>query len=172
MDMRETSDERISRWWGLYSPELIRFVRWRVLDSSVVDDVVSDSFYKLYLNTDQYQDDIHAKKTLFVIARNIIIDRSRAQKKTFFSTISRWWESVPDGAANPEGVAIQKDFEYDLDKALQSLSLLERECILMKYQSGMRYREIASVIGKTESATRKLTSRAVAQLREKLIHHI
>ncbi len=52
--------------------------------------------------------------------------------------------------------------------AVRSLPAAQREAIALRYAGGLSAREIGGILGKSEAATQKLISRALAQLRETL----
>ncbi len=169
VDMQHSPDERFSHWWDMYSPELIRYVVWRVLDKTKVDDIVAESFYRLYLSRDQYNNDEHAKRSLYVIARNCIIDNSRKEKRSVLITFTDWWDSVPDTSRDTFDEISNREIDSEIQRALGAMNQTERESVLLKYHEGKSYSEIAFMLGKSEPAVRKLTSRAIAKLRT-MIH--
>ncbi len=55
-----------------------------------------------------------------------------------------------------------------LRDALEELKPTERDAVLLRYEAGLSYEEIASACGIDEAAARKRTSRALGRLREVL----
>ena len=54
--------------------------------------------------------------------------------------------------------------------AVNRLPDVQREALALRYAAGLTAREIGAVIGKSEQATQKLLSRALATLREEHRH--
>jgi RNA polymerase sigma-70 factor (ECF subfamily) len=99
---------------------------------------------------------------LLRIARNAAIDAGR--RKTPIRL-------VPDapaspGPSDPEHIVIARETTAALRAAVDRLPEVQREAIHLRFAARLTAREIGAVIGKSEPATQKLLSRAVAAIRE------
>jgi len=65
----------------------------------------------------------------------------------------------------PDDVVERRRQAEHIRGALESLKPSERDAVLLRYQAGLSYREIADICGVDEAAARKRTSRALASLR-------
>jgi DNA-directed RNA polymerase specialized sigma24 family protein len=54
----------------------------------------------------------------------------------------------------------------DLRARVDRLPAVQRDAIVLRYAGGLTAREMAGTLGKSEAATQKLLSRALAALRE------
>jgi RNA polymerase sigma factor (sigma-70 family) len=72
-----------------------------------------------------------------------------------------------DTAASPEHGAMHEERARRLSHAIEKLPAQQRECILLR-SSGLRYREIAEVMGINTNNVGGLVMRAVARLSEEL----
>lgn len=72
---------------------------------------------------------------------------------------------VEDAMPTPEHYAEQQESYEWLYRALEQLQPLQRELIWLRYTKNMSYCEIARILGKSESAVRKVCSRTIRQLR-------
>jgi RNA polymerase sigma-70 factor (ECF subfamily) len=72
--------------------------------------------------------------------------------------------------ASPESQAIDRERLASLAIALDRLPAPQREALALRYAARMTAREIGEVLGKSEQATQKLISRALATLREDYRH--
>lgn len=70
----------------------------------------------------------------------------------------------PPGTPVDEHVHSRRQAEA-IRGALEQLEPSLREAVVLRYQSGLSYREIAEICGVNEAAARKRTSRALARLR-------
>jgi RNA polymerase sigma-70 factor, ECF subfamily len=99
---------------------------------------------------------------LIRIARNAAVDAHR-QRPTV---------ALVDGAAaarlvaGPEEHLLADEARRDLLAAVASLPPMQREAIVLRFAAGLTAREIGGVLGKTDQATQKLLSRALATIRE------
>ncbi len=102
------------------------------------------------------------------IARNAAIDAARSR---------RWHDQLdqlaegrhPRSSDTPEGSAIAAEDRRYLASLLAQLPELQRDALALRYANGLTSREIGVVIGKSEAATKKLLTRALAALKES--HH-
>jgi RNA polymerase sigma-70 factor, ECF subfamily len=103
---------------------------------------------------------------LLRIARNAAIDAGRRRHSVPLDT------ELADvaGAASPEVGAIERERLVSVAAAVDRLPDVQREALALRYAAGLTAREIGEVLGKTEQATQKLISRALATLREDYRH--
>jgi RNA polymerase sigma-70 factor (ECF subfamily) len=77
-----------------------------------------------------------------------------------------WEEATPQRAEG--GIAVQADQAIDLDAALARLPAVSRAVIWLHDVEGFTHREIAALMGKTESFSKSQLSRAYQRLRPML----
>lgn len=101
---------------------------------------------------------------LLRIARNAATDHERRERPL----IAQWRMNTdrPSPDPSPEEAALGSDERRRLRLLVADLPELQRDALALRYGSGLTAREIGIVIGKSEEATQKLISRAVARLRE------
>ena len=104
---------------------------------------------------------------LLRIARNAAIDAAR---RTPAAPLPG--DLTTRDAVNPEGQAIERERLVALAAAVDRLPALHRDAIALRYAAGLTAREIGEVLGKSEQATQKLISRALATLREEYRHDL
>ena len=78
------------------------------------------------------------------------------------------WNEVTEGDALSHGVSRHPDDALDLDAALASLPDVSRAVVWLHDVEGFTHKEIASLIGKTESFSKSQLSRAYQRLRPML----
>ena len=103
---------------------------------------------------------------LLRIARNAAIDAGRRAQAVPFDT------ELADatGAASPEAAIVERERLAILAAAVDQLPDVQRDALALRYGAGLTAREIGAALGKTEHATQKLISRALATLREDYRH--
>jgi RNA polymerase sigma-70 factor (ECF subfamily) len=99
---------------------------------------------------------------LLRIARNAAIDASRRSAPGNLAADL----VAADERDEPEAVAVARETRVALLDAIDRLPEPQREAVLLRYASRLTARQIGSVIGKSETATQKLLSRALASIRE------
>ena len=102
---------------------------------------------------------------LLRIARNAVIDQERRRPR-----LVRDWETAEPASRQPtpEERAIGAEERETLRRLLAELPRLQRDAIALRYGADLTTREIGLVINKSEAATQKLITRAIARLKEQM----
>ncbi len=164
-----TATERPARaeaaWWfeELRAP-VYRYLICSGLNPADAEEVTQDTFLRLQRHLNGSGSQANLRGWIFEVARNAARDR----RKT-----ARWRRTVAldaeagfaDPQASPEVQAIQEERMRLMRAAMEKLSEQQRECILLR-MSGLRYREIAEVMGISVSSAGELAARASARLSE------
>jgi RNA polymerase sigma-70 factor (ECF subfamily) len=99
---------------------------------------------------------------LLRIARNAAIDAGRRT-----SAVPLISDLADDRrVVAPEEIVLAGEARAALIAAFQLLPEIQRDAIVLRYAARLTAREIGEVLGKSEAATQKLLSRALATLRE------
>jgi RNA polymerase sigma-70 factor, ECF subfamily len=165
--------ETIVDWEVVYLetlPRLYNFFRYRVGNDLVAEDLAATTFEKAWRKRTSYRRDLAGFTTwLFAIARNVANDYYRRCKPEFCldeleSNPGNVWLHE-DPSDSPEEMAIRSAEFTRLSVLLRRLSPRSQELIALKYGAGLTNREVANLIGMTESNVGTLASRVVARLR-------
>jgi RNA polymerase sigma-70 factor (ECF subfamily) len=99
---------------------------------------------------------------LLRIARNAAIDAGRRACAVPLVV------DVPDErrVAAPEASALESEARSTLVAAVNRLPEVQREAIVLRYAARLTAREIGEILGKSDQATQKVLSRALATIRE------
>lgn len=154
-------------WEALYAEQLPRvynFFRYRVGHGPEAEDLTSLTFEKAWQARHRYRRDLAGFATwLMAIARNVAIDHYRASRLRPMAPLTEA-ESIAAGPT-PEEIAERRSDAEKLARLLASLPEREREVMAMKYGAGLGNREIARVLGLSESNVGTLAHRTVERLR-------
>jgi RNA polymerase sigma-70 factor (ECF subfamily) len=144
---------------------LFGFLYHLVGDRSLAEDLVGETFLRVYRARVQYRLGSGFTPWLFAIARNLAIGELRRR-----SVLKRIQERLRRQAAlDPGGWAPgEDDLQERVRLALQTLPEEQRSAVVLKEYLGMDYREVGQVLGCTEQAARARTYRARQGLRDAL----
>ena len=99
---------------------------------------------------------------LIRIARNAATDMHRRTRPVPIAS-----DLVDNGAQDgPEADVLADEARAALLSAVRELPPIQRDAIVMRYAAGLTARDIGAVLGKSDQATQKLLTRAVATIRE------
>ena len=144
---------------------LIGYVRGLTRNSSVAEDVVQEAFARLARELQAGRSVDKVGPWLRRVSANLVASHGRAMQ-TAERHAGRL--AVIVEAVSPETIVVEAERSMIVRNALDDLAPLDRRALLLAAQ-GYRGPEIATLIGRTEGATRTLMCRARARLRERLI---
>ena len=140
-----------------------RYAYYRVRDVAEAEDVTSEVFHRALVAMPRYQPRRPFLAFLYTIARNVVADRRRRARpqSSFEDAIAH-----PSDEPGPEERSAALDDARRLRGALQNLTELQQEVVVMRFIEGLSYAEVAAATGKPESTIRGIQMRALAALRE------
>lgn len=131
--------------------------------SDVVDDIVAETFVRLWQNRDRVERVQNVRAFALAIASNLVIDYFRRMHREKFATFDDIAdEQLP--TAEVSGSAIQATF----DVAIQQLSAREQRVVRGVVAGNMTMAEMAEELEVSVSAVRRMRARALRKLREQL----
>ena len=151
-------------WFDELRVPVYRYLMCNGLGSADAEELVQETFLRLYQHLARQGSRPNLRGWIFEVARNAARDRRKS---------ARWQRTVPldpaagvaDPGAGPEDQAIREERARRLGAAIGKLSTQQRECILLRI-AGLRYREIAEVLGINVASAGELVARATARLSE------
>lgn len=135
----------------LYSDRIFRFVLKSIKDVHKAEDIVQDSYEKLWKNVDNVNFE-KVKSYLFTTAYHTMIDRIRKEKRSAFSEEINLTE---EGHENN-----YSDLKEILDQAVNQLPELQRMVLLLRDYEGYSYKEIGEMTSLNESQVKVYIYRA------------
>ncbi|MBL4905405.1 MAG: RNA polymerase sigma factor [Flavobacteriaceae bacterium] len=142
-----------------YHKRLYFFYFQMVKDTDVCEDLTQNVFLKVIKYKHSYQGGKFVS-WIFKIARNLFYDHYQEQKKT------QDFESIEDVAGEMDEEKIEREEELShLMKALSSLNEKDKELIVMNRLNGIKYEQIAEIVGSNTIAVKTKIHRIVQKLR-------
>lgn len=149
-----------------YSEPLYWKIRHIVFTHEDADDVLQNTFLKIWKNLDAFQGKSALSTWLYRIAINEALDFLRHQRH---STM----ESVDESKKVANQLMADEYFDGDrmqalLQEAVGQLPEVQRTVFVMKYYDEMKYSEISAILGTTEGALKASYHLAVRKITEYL----
>jgi RNA polymerase sigma-70 factor (ECF subfamily) len=164
----------LERW----SERLYAFCYRQVREEDASRDVVQDCFVRVVRNASTFRAEARFSTWVFTIARNLCLDRARRMKFRRTTSLDAPLGDDPQGATLMERVADDRPladartddrrFSVRLDAALSALPEEQREIFLMRELDGLKFREIADVLGIPENTVKSRMRYALEGLRKQL----
>lgn len=143
-----------------YADRVYRFVLKHMKDSDISNDIVQESFVKLWKHAENIAYE-KARAYLFTTAYHTLIDHTRKEKyNSPYLSAHEQLQSVDHPYS---------DLKDILDQALERLPEIQRAVVLLRDYEGYAYREIAEITGLNETQVKVYIFRARTALKEYLV---
>ena len=142
-----------------------RYFYYRTGSRTMSEDLTQETFVRAYRAFARVDPSRASSATwLLTIARRLFVDEWRRTSQHVYAETE-----VPESVAgeeSPEAELCRRETNAALYRAMAMLSERERHLIALKYAAGLRNREIARILGKSERHTAVLLCRTLAKLRK------
>ena len=134
-----------------YQLPISRYIQRLTGDTEMTKDLTQDTFIKAYRGILDTDSEISLKAWLYRIATNTVLDHKR--RKGLISFIP-FTESSKNDTVN-EYSSLSGDERLAVQDTLLKIGHDRRACLVLHYVEGLKYREIADILGITEDGVRK-----------------
>lgn len=173
-DRKVDQDRRISEAFAREATRLGQFIRARVSDVGVAEDILQDVFSEFVESERRVQPIEQVGAWLFRVARNRITDwfrrrkpETRAPREGEEGDFS-WEDTFPTPDAGPDELYTRERVLQRLVAALQELPEGQRAIFIAHEFDGMSFQEIAELTGESVNTLLSRKHAAVQSLRKKL----
>ena len=149
--------------YAQYREKVYGYIRSRINDAQLAEDLCSDVFMKIYEKLDSFDASKASISTwIYTIARNRLTDYYRSRR-----VLEEIPETLSDGSSVEADVCSRETLDA-LAEALEKLDSRSRDIVILRYYSGKTLKEIADSMRISYAYVKQLHSRALAALRETL----
>lgn len=165
------NDQALSLIFDLYVNKLFSYGLKVYKDEQLVKDCIQEVFISLI---DKRESLLISDKThlyLFKSLRNKLFEeiRTSRRKKTIEESMKH---RLYDYGTDAEEIIVRSEEEQSrkrvLDRAIESLSIRQREILFLKYTEGLDYEAIAEVLGIDVASARTLIYRALKKIKAEI----
>ena len=125
-----------------YREAIYRLFVQRTGDKSDADDLLQETFIKVYMNIDRYSPDYTFGQWIYTIARNTFIDYVRRRQEE--QPIDERFAAPASGAPTPEESVINLQQRTQIERYLERLTPRYRRLVVLRFFDGLSYEEIAA----------------------------
>lgn len=169
-------------WFGTlvrrYERELYGYLRRYLGDAELAADVFQNTFVAVFTKIQQYEPGRAVRPWLYAIATNQAIDSLRKQKRRSERTTDplptggddakarTLFELLASREADPAELAVSDELSKQVRGAVDQLSDLHKQVIVLSYFQGFKYQDIAEVLGIPLGTVKSRLNSAMAKLTE------
>ncbi|HWF47548.1 MAG TPA: sigma-70 family RNA polymerase sigma factor [Bryobacteraceae bacterium] len=141
---KQRLEEEVTELFEQWRAALLRYLTTFGLSSHDAEEVVQEVFLSLFFHLQKDKDRTNLRGWLFRVAHNLALKRRNADSKTA-GNIGEV-DNLPHPALNPEEEMASAQRQQRLSSILHALPDQDRRCLYLRAE-GLRYREIAEVLG-------------------------
>ena len=145
-----------------YQAPIVRYLSRLTGNREVAEGLAQDTFIQAYRGILKTRSELHFKAWLYRIATNNALQYHRRRRLLSFvpftgseSTDTLNTRTSPDSVL--ERITIQE--------AMMTVPHQRRECLVLHFVEGLKYREITDIVGASEEAVRKRVARGSREFR-------
>lgn len=162
------SKKEFAQAYNDYYQPILNFLRSRVRDGQVAEDLAGEVFYKAWKGRHNFRFGTSYKAWLFRIARNTLIDYWRKKKDMTLGNLEEGQIMSP-GPTLEASMQVQDEVGV-LTAALDQLPGTMKSVTILRFIEGLSAKEVAAILNLTEGNVRTIQFRALAKLREYMNH--
>jgi RNA polymerase sigma-70 factor (ECF subfamily) len=157
--MNTVLDKNIETIWKEYHHKLLGFIRKRVNDKFVAEDILQDVFIKILNKIDTLREDSKIQNWLYQLTRNAIIDYYRVNKIK-----EELPDSLMDEDHNTESAA--EEMKSCIMPVINSLDEKYREAILLTEMEGLSQKKLATKLNLSYTGAKSRVQRGRAAMKD------
>ncbi|MCB0382232.1 MAG: RNA polymerase sigma-70 factor [Psychroserpens sp.] len=145
-----------------YAKDLRRFIFFKTQDIDKAEDILQDTFIKLWDNCNKVTYE-KVKSYLYTVATNAFLNTLKHEK-----VIQKHQQSMTSQhtSESPEFMMLEQEFMDKLERTINTLPEKQKEVFLLSRMEKMKYKEIAEQLGLSVKAVEKRMHLALLVIRE------
>lgn len=153
--MKNGDKQAVERFIRKYYPDILRYCYLHISDQGDAEDITQETFEHFFSALDRYQYRGKTQNYLYTIAANLCRDYYRKYREIPAA-------ELPEQSVEPIALAEKK---LDIEEALNHLQMELREVTILYYFRDRTQKEIAEILGISQTVVQRRLERARNQLR-------
>ncbi len=159
---RKGDEQAIADLYQMFARMIYRYIAYRVPTEADAEDLTAEVFLKMVEGLPSYRvTGAPFEAWLYRIAAARVVDYRRRQNRRPQTALA---ESMADTGPLPEEQMQQHSEVAKLREALAGLSDEQQTILLLRFLEGKSHREVAVILGKSETAVKTAQHRALTRL--------
>lgn len=156
-----------------YQGQLINFVGRLLNDRITAEDIVQETFLRVYRNKHRYKEIARFSTWIYTIAGNLARTELRRRKIRNFFSISQRGETEKDYEIPDTDIDVEKQVEGKMSKEMimkeiQKLPVYFREVIILRDLQDLSYEEISKILKVPLGTVKSRVNRGRNQIQKRL----
>jgi RNA polymerase sigma-70 factor (ECF subfamily) len=160
-----------------YKNRLMNFVYRFVKDYDVSEDIVQETFLRVFRKRRDYKAIANFSTWIFTIAGNLAKSELRRRKRWKFLSIDTGNNEdekpfdLPDTGMSPDRATAVRMLDENVQDSIDSLQIKYKEALILRDIQGMSYKQISKIVGVPVGTVKSRVNRARLKLQKKLKGH-
>ena len=157
-----------------YTRPLYSFV-WRLCgNKESSEDIVQDTFLKVWKNIKKFDLERNFRVWIYTIARNSTYDFLRKKKLIMFSEMdnvneeSSFEENLADTSPIADQLFEEKEASKNINESIKLLPERYREVVILRHETGMTFEDISDTLKEPMNTVKSRYRRAIIKMQETL----
>jgi RNA polymerase sigma-70 factor (ECF subfamily) len=164
--LRKLDSQSVGAIYDQYFSEVYRYVRYRISDETVAEDIASDVFVRLLDAARRKQGpQTNLRGWLIATASNAVNDHHRRHYRRPVEALS---DSMPDHATSVHSEVDAREQNRMVRGALAQLTTEQQHVLALRFGQGYSVEETAAFLKKNINAVKALQFRALASLQRQI----
>jgi len=169
--IQERDEEIFSILVDRYMKHLYNFVMQFVNDQTLAEDIVQETFVKVWKHLARFDERKKFKTWIFTIAKNTAFDALKKKKNIPFSSFSdeqgkNMLENIIDTSEQVEDILDRQTTQEELSEKMAFLTPLYRTILTLCYRDQFSLHEIALILGEPYNTIKSRHQRALSALKK------
>lgn len=148
-----------------YYKNVFNYICFRISNHFDAEELAAAVFEKAIARWGSYNTDFPIEGWLIAIAKNTVSDYLRTKRRRSFVPLDGVVRFVSPGRS-PDEIAVVNETNRALIAAMSQMKDRERQILSMKFATNLKHREIAQILGISESNVGAIVHRALKKLRK------
>ena len=160
--LQELDSKSVGAIYDRYFPEIYRYVRYRISDDTIAEDIASDVFVRLMEASQKKKGpQTNLRGWLIATASNAVNDHHRRHYRRPVEALS---ETMPDASSSVHSQIDVREQNRAVQVALTQLTSEQQHVLALRFGEGYSLEETALVMNKNVNTVKALQFRALASL--------
>ncbi|WP_442051345.1 RNA polymerase sigma factor SigW [Paenibacillus sp. 2TAB19] len=164
---------------SLYQDKLFHMAYRMLNNRQESEDVVQDTFLRVYKNLDRYDETLKFSTWIYRIATNLCIDRLRKRKPVYSLDAESsehegldGYSMIPSDDRTPETEMLLSDTQRIIHQAIETLPPKYKTVMTLRYMQDLSLQEIGDIMDMPVTTIKTRVHRGREFLRKKLEHKL